>query len=315
METQMTTKLHKAYSKNKNAYYYFKCDCSNMFIARNDANPKSCGCLIGKPKTVDIETNINQIESIPKTHKNCWKCKTVLPLDKFNKGTSRCKDCFREYRKEYQNKNKDKVTQYNKQHRLNQLGLNEEEYQELKKSRINKAKENKEKILKRRQKAEELRQRLELKKLSPVKECVKCGEIKPKSEFFKAKGNLDGYDNRCKECEKLRLRKERDMQPKVHRTPEEIRIRKKLQKHKRRFREQQGKIKPSEIRELKIKQNNRCYWCSTSIAKTYQIDHYYPLSKGGEHLIDNIVLACPHCNMSKHDKDPIDFANKLGRLL
>ena len=52
----MTTKLHKAYSKNKNAYYYFKCDCSNMFIARNDANPKSCGCLIGKPKTVDIET-------------------------------------------------------------------------------------------------------------------------------------------------------------------------------------------------------------------------------------------------------------------
>ena len=78
----MTTKLHKAYSKNKNAYYYFKCDCSNMFIARNDANPKSCGCLIGKPKTVDIETNINQIELIPKTHKNCWKCKTILPLDK-----------------------------------------------------------------------------------------------------------------------------------------------------------------------------------------------------------------------------------------
>lgn len=250
----MTTKLHKAYSKNKNAYYYFKCDCSNMFIARNDANPKSCGCLIGKPKTVDIETNINQIESIPKTHKNCWKCKTILPLDKFNKGTSCCKDCFREYKKEYQNKNKDKVTQYNKQHRLNQLGLNEEEYQELKKTRINKAKENKEKILKRRQKAEELRKQLELKKLSPVKECIKCGEIKPKSEFFKSKGNLDGYDNRC-------------------------------------------------------------YWCSTSITKTYHIDHYEPLSKGGEHLIQNIVLACPHCNMSKHDKDPLEFANKLGRLL
>ena len=153
------------------------------------------------------------------------------------------------------------------------------------------------------------------KKLSPVKECIKCGEIKPKSEFFKSKGNLDGYDNRCKECEKLRLRRERNMQPKVHRTPEEIKIRKKLQKHKRRFREQQGKIKPNEIRELKIKQNNRCYWCRTSIAKTYQIDHLMPLSKGGEHLIENIVLACPHCNMSKHDKDPLEFANKLGRLL
>lgn len=42
---------------------------------------------------------------------------------------------------------------------------------------------------------------------------------------------------------------------------------------------------------------------------------YEPLSKGGEHLIENIVLACPHCNMSKHDKDPLEFANKLGRLL
>ena len=62
-------------------------------------------------------------------------------------------------------------------------------------------------------------------------------------------------------------------------------------------------------------QNNRCYWCSTSIAKTYQIDHYEPLSKGGEHLIDNIVLACPHCNMSKGKKNPLNFANKLGRLL
>ena len=32
METQMTTKLHKAYSKNKKAYYYFKCDCSKEII-------------------------------------------------------------------------------------------------------------------------------------------------------------------------------------------------------------------------------------------------------------------------------------------
>ena len=44
------------------------------------------------------------------------------------------------------------------------------------------------------------------------------------------------------------------------------------------------------------------------------VDHYYPLSRDGEHLIENIILACPHCNMSKHDKDLIEFANKLGRL-
>ena len=310
----MTTKLHKAYSKNKNAYYYFKCDCSNMFIARNDANPKSCGCLIGKPKTVDIETNINQIESIPKTHKRCFICKESLTINSFHKNCNKCKECTKSYNKEWQKDNRDKTKLYSRKHYVGQKGITVEEQDNINQQRREdyiKAQE----IKKEKQKQLEIkRQELEQKKLSLTKECVKCGEIKPKSEFFKAKGKTDGYDNRCKECEKLRLRRERDMQPKVHRTPEEIKIRKKLQKHKRRFREQQGKIKPNEIRELKIKQNNRCYWCSTSIAKTYQIDHYEPLSKGGEHLIENIVLACPRCNMSKHDKDPLEFANKLGRL-
>lgn len=310
----MTTKLHKAYSKNKNAYYYFKCDCSNMFISRNDANPKSCGCLIGKPKTVDIETNINQIELIPKTHKRCFICKESLTINSFHKNCNKCKECTKSYNKEWQKDNRDKTKLYSRKHYVGQKGITVEEQDNINQQRREdyiKAQE----IKKEKQKQLEIkRQELEQKKLSLTKECVKCGEIKPKSEFFKAKGKTDGYDNRCKECEKLRLRRERNMQPKVHRTPEEIKIRKKLQKHKRRFREQQGKIKPNEIRELKIKQNNRCYWCSTSIAKTYQIDHYEPLSKGGEHLIENIVLACPHCNMSKHDKDPIEFANKLGRL-
>ena len=310
----MTTKLHKAYSKNKKAYYYFKCDCSNMFIAKNDANPKSCGCLIGKPKTVDIETNINQIELIPKTHKRCFICKESLTIDSFHKSCSKCKECTKSYNKEWQKDNRDKTKLYSRKYYVGQKGITVEEQDNINQQRREdyiKAQE----IKKEKQKQLEIkRQELEQKKLSLTKECVKCGEIKPKSEFFKAKGKTDGYDNRCKECEKLRLRRERNMQPKAHRTAEEIKIRKKLQKHKRRFREQQGKIKPSEIRELRIKQNNRCYWCSTSIAKTYQIDHYYPLSKDGEHLIENIVLACPHCNMSKHDKDPIEFANKLGRL-
>ena len=111
----MTTKLHKAYRANNKTYYYHKCKCENIFISRGDKTPKSCGCLIGKPKSVDMETNITKIEIIPKTHKNCWKCKTVLPLDKFNKGTSCCKDCFREYKKEYRHRNKDEIAQYNRE--------------------------------------------------------------------------------------------------------------------------------------------------------------------------------------------------------
>lgn len=195
----MTTKLHKAYSKNKNAYYYFKCDCSNIFIARNDANPKSCGCLIGKPKSVDMETNTNkQLITVPKEHKKCYMCKNILYIDSFHKGCNRCKECSKIYKATNKHKWIDKTREYSFQYKLKQLGLTEDQYNELKESRLNKIKENKEKVLKRKQEAEELRQQLELKKLSLTKECIKCGLTKQKSEFFKAKGKIDGYETDVK---------------------------------------------------------------------------------------------------------------------
>lgn len=310
----MTTKLHKAYSKNKNAYYYFKCDCSNIFIARNDKAPKSCGCLIGKPKTVDIETNINQIELIPKTHKNCWMCKRNLTIDSFHKSCSKCKECTKSYNKEWQKDNRDKTKLYSRKHRVGQKGITVEEQDNINQQRREdyiKAQE----IKKEKQKQLEIkREELEQKKLSPTKECIKCKEIKPKSEFFKAKGKLDGYDNRCKECEKLRLRRERNMQPKVHRTPEEIRIRKKLQKHKRRTLTKNGDVTVQQLKELYSTAKN-CYWCNTKLNKNNtHLDHLMPLSKGGEHTLTNLVVSCPTCNLQKNAKDPIEFANKLGRL-
>ena len=311
----MTTKLHKAYSKGKNAFYYFKCECSNVFIARNDKAPKSCGCLQGKPKSVDIETNTNNVEIIPKTHKNCWRCKTVLPLDSFHKQSNCCKKCKTEYRREHRVKYKDKLNEYSRMYYAKEQGLTIEEMARIKEERRLKAEENKQKARIGEIKFKELKERQEAQKVSLTKKCIKCNEIKPKSEFFKAKRKIDGYDSRCKECEKLRLRQERGHGPRRVVTLEEKRITRKLYKHKRRFIEQQGKIKAKEIRELKEKQKNRCYWCHTDISKEYHIDHYVPLSKGGEHLIENIVLACPFCNMSKHDKDPLEFANKNGRLL
>lgn len=63
-------------------------------------------------------------------------------------------------------------------------------------------------------------------------------------------------------------------------------------------------------------QNNKCYWCNTSIGElTASPDHYIPLAKGGKHSIDNIVLTCLSCNLSKNAKDPIQYANENGRLL
>jgi len=68
---------------------------------------------------------------------------------------------------------------------------------------------------------------------------------------------------------------------------------------------------------LMLQQNAKvCYWCNISLKNVkVHIDHYVPLSKGGEHTISNLVVTCAKCNLSKSAKDPIAFANTMGRLL
>ena len=62
-------------------------------------------------------------------------------------------------------------------------------------------------------------------------------------------------------------------------------------------------------------QKKICHWCGKPCAKNAEIDHIVPLSRGGPHEITNLCVACLPCNRSKHNKDPIDFAQSLGLLL
>jgi 5-methylcytosine-specific restriction endonuclease McrA len=39
-----------------------------------------------------------------------------------------------------------------------------------------------------------------------------------------------------------------------------------------------------------------------------------PLVRGGEHSAANVVGSCGSCNRRKRSKDPISWANELGRL-
>ncbi len=54
----------------------------------------------------------------------------------------------------------------------------------------------------------------------------------------------------------------------------------------------------------------RCYYCGVSVTRGLGKntdacrDHYIPVSRGGSHCKDNAVLACRHCNGSKHDNMP-----------
>jgi 5-methylcytosine-specific restriction endonuclease McrA len=52
-----------------------------------------------------------------------------------------------------------------------------------------------------------------------------------------------------------------------------------------------------------------CYYCSYQCFRTQlHIDHVIPISKGGKHTVANIAKACSHCNQSKRDKMPSEFA-------
>lgn len=56
-----------------------------------------------------------------------------------------------------------------------------------------------------------------------------------------------------------------------------------------------------------------CFYCQIECEDCYHIDHYFPLSKGGLHEIENLRISCPDCNMSKGSKLPEDWRKIKGQ--
>jgi 5-methylcytosine-specific restriction endonuclease McrA len=50
-------------------------------------------------------------------------------------------------------------------------------------------------------------------------------------------------------------------------------------------------------------QNNECAYCGTDLdtAKVH-LDHMTPLSRGGEHVLNNLQYTCKSCNCRKETK-------------
>lgn len=62
-----------------------------------------------------------------------------------------------------------------------------------------------------------------------------------------------------------------------------------------------GKVSIHYVKQLKYKQWNTCYWCLEPLTK-YHLDHVIPISKGGDNSNNNLVVACPACNLQKNNK-------------
>lgn len=76
-----------------------------------------------------------------------------------------------------------------------------------------------------------------------------------------------------------------------------------------------GSFTSMDVQRIYRSQKGRCPWCKTSLKGGFHRDHKFPLALGGTNNAENIELLCPKCNIRKHAKDPIDWANENGKLL
>jgi len=158
-------------------------------------------------------------------------------------------------------------------------------------------------------------------KYSKSGKCVTCASFQSKSESKKEYDknryleNTDFAKERRLNYYYLNKEKENEYSKNyAQENPDKIKLIKFNYKSKRRVIEKEG-IVFSELTKWASKQNKTCYWCNVNCDKNYHIDHYYPLSKGGKHEVENLVISCPKCNLTKSAKDPLVFAKQIGRLV
>lgn len=168
--------------------------------------------------------------------------------------------------------------------------------------------------------------------------CSRCKLDKQASDFFFDKRATTGLHPQCRQCMAERKRELRKVDPSAqrakwrkdyqdnkdryvraaltYRTKNKERVSAWLRNNAniRRTRAREG-LSGAEYVAWLTQQIKRCYWCGKRCAKAFHVDHYKPLSRGGKHTADNLVIACPDCNWRKHARDPFEFAREVGRLL
>jgi len=71
----------------------------------------------------------------------------------------------------------------------------------------------------------------------------------------------------------------------------------------------------ADVAEIRKLQKDRCAYCRLKLGGKGHVDHIEPLARKGSNWRRNLQILCQPCNSSKHARDPIAFAQSLGKLL
>lgn len=158
-----------------------------------------------------------------------------------------------------------------------------------------------------------------------MKQCSKCSVVKEKQQFHASKRTEDGLLNQCRLCLNERRRcyaksaigrdRIRQSMNKYRGTNNgRIAFQQMARRRRERMRSLDLKLSSQEASFVYEKFQSKCFKCDS--LDRLQIDHHYPLSKGFGLTLDNAVLLCKSCNVSKSNHDPESFytADELERL-
>lgn len=77
----------------------------------------------------------------------------------------------------------------------------------------------------------------------------------------------------------------------------------------------EGHYTEKDIKRIYKQQGGRCFYCKVVVGIKYHVDHVIPLSRGGSNSPENIVIACPACNVRKSSKTPEEWEAHKRSLL
>jgi len=116
-----------------------------------------------------------------------------------------------------------------------------------------------------------------------MKECFKCGEVKDLSEFYKHKMMSDGHLNKCKECNKIDVRKNRKNKAEYYRAYDRARGNRQNKEYTDQWRAEKPKAYKAHskvsnaIRDGKMKRLP-CEICGDKESHAHHDDYNYPLT-------------------------------------